>query len=226
MNEGWACFWHYTLIQALYDEKLVTDAFMLEILQNHTNVISQPAFDSPYFNGINPYTLGYHMMQDIKRICENPTEEDKQWFPDLANTDWLISLDYAMRNFKDESFIAQYLSPHLIRELKLFQIIDDEKLAELVIGAIHNTEGYQLIRESLSKQYNLSQADLDIQVFSVDIEGDRTLTLHYIQQNNIPLGSTTDDVLKHIHSLWKFPVILKAIDAEGRINAEFCCPPK
>ena len=226
MNEGWACFWHYTLIQALYDEKLVTDAFMLEILQNHTNVISQPAFDSPYFNGINPYTLGYHMMQDIKRICENPTEEDKQWFPDLAYTDWLISLDYAMRNFKDESFIAQYLSPHLIRELKLFQIIDDEKLAELVIGAIHNTEGYQLIRESLSKQYNLSQADLDIQVFSVDIEGDRTLTLHYIQQNNIPLGSTTDDVLKHIHSLWKFPVILKAIDAEGRINAEFCCPPK
>ena len=95
-----------------------------------------------------------------------------------------------------------------------------------MIGAIHNTEGYQMIRESLSKQYNLSQADLDIQVFSVDIEGDRTLTLHYIQQNNIPLGSTTDDVLKHIHSLWKFPVILKAIDAEGRINAEFCCPPK
>ena len=226
MNEGWACFWHYTLIQALYDEKLVTDAFMLEILQNHTNVISQPAFDSPYFNGINPYTLGYHMMQDIKRICEQPTEEDKQWFPDLANTDWLSSLDYAMRNFKDESFIAQYLSPHLIRELKLFQIIDDEKLAELVIGAIHNTEGYQLIRESLSKQYNLSQADLDIQVFSVDREGDRSLTLHYMQQNNIPLGSTTDDVLKHVHSLWKFPVILKAIDAQGRVSAEFCCPSK
>jgi stage V sporulation protein R len=226
MNEGWACFWHYTLMQALYDEKLVTDAFMLEILQNHTNVISQPAFDSPYFNGINPYTLGYHMMQDIKRICEHPTEEDKQWFPDLANTDWLSSLDYAMRNFKDESFIAQYLSPHLIRDLKLFQIIDDEKRAELVIGAIHNTEGYQLIRESLSKQYNLSQADLDIQVFSVDIEGDRSLTLHYMQQNNIPLGSTTDDVLKHVHSLWKFPVILKAIDEQGRVSAEFFCPPK
>ena len=226
MNEGWACFWHYTLIQALYDEKLVTDAFMLEILQNHTNVISQPGFDSPHYNGINPYTLGYHMMQDIKRICEHPTEEDTLWFPELANSDWLSSLDYAMRNFKDESFIAQYLSPHLIRELKLFQLVDDEKLAELVVGAIHNKEGYQLIREALSKQYNLSQTDLDIQVFSVDREGDRSLTLHYIQQNNIPLGKTTDDVLKHIHSLWKFPVVLKTIDSEGNICAEYCCPSK
>ena len=49
------------------------------------------SFYSPYFNGINPYTLGYHMMQDIKRICENPTEEDKKWFPYLANTDWLTA---------------------------------------------------------------------------------------------------------------------------------------
>nr|NKB47655.1 SpoVR family protein [Legionellales bacterium] len=47
MNEGWATFWHYTLINALYDEKLVTDEFMLEILQNHTAVIEQPGFDDP-----------------------------------------------------------------------------------------------------------------------------------------------------------------------------------
>ena len=225
MNEGWACFWHYTLLHALYDEGLVNDAFMLEILQSHTNVIMQPAYNSPYFNGINPYTLGYHMMQDIKRICEHPTDEDKHWFPELANTDWLTSLDYAMRNFKDESFIAQYLSPHIIRELKLFHIVDDDRHPELVVGAIHNEQGYQLIRESLSKQYNLSNVDLDIQIFSVDLEGDRSLTLHYTQQNRVPLGSATQDVLKHLHSLWKFPVILKAVDISGQVTAEYQCPP-
>lgn len=223
MNEGWACFWHYTLLHELYEEKLVTDAFMLEILQTHTNVIMQPAFDSPYFNGINPYTLGYHMMQDIKRICEAPTEEDKRWFPDLANTDWLTSLDYAMRNFKDESFIAQYLSPHVIRKLKLFHMVDDDKYPDLVVGAIHNEQGYQIIRETLSKQYNLSHIDLDIQVFSVDMEGDRALTLHYTQQNRVPLGNTTQEVLKHVHRLWKFPVVLKAIDTHGQVTAEYVC---
>lgn len=226
MNEGWACFWHYTLLHAMYEEKLVTDEFMLEILQNHTNVIMQPAYNSPYFNGINPYTLGYHMMQDIRRICEHPTEEDERFFPELVNTDWLTSLDYAMRNFKDESFIAQYLSPHIIRELKLFHIIDDDQHPEMLVGAIHDDQGYQLIREILSKQYNLSHSDLDIQVVSVDVEGDRALTLHYKQQNRVPLGKSTADVLKHLHSLWKFPVILKAIDAKGEISAEYHCPPK
>lgn len=225
MNEGWACFWHYTLLHAMYDEKLVTDEFMLEVLQNHTNVIMQPAYNSPYFNGINPYTLGYNMMQDIKRICEQPTEEDLRWFPHLANTDWLTSLDYAMRNFKDESFIAQYLSPHLIRELRLFHIVDDDKNHELIVNAIHNEQGYQQIREALSKQYSLSHLDLDIQVLSVDLEGDRSLTLQYIQQNRVPLGKTSDEVLKHLHSLWKFPVVLKVLDPKGQVTAEFQCPP-
>ncbi len=224
MNEGWACFWHYTLLHALYDEHLVTDEFMLEVLQNHSNVIMQPAFNSPYFNGINPYTLGYHMMQDIKRICTHPTEEDKNWFPQLANTDWITSLDYAMRNFKDESFIAQYLSPHIIRELKLFHVIDDDRHPELLVGAIHNEQGYQLIRESLAKQYSLSQIDLDIQVYSVDMEGGRSLTLQYTQQNRIPLGPSTEEVLKHVYRLWKFPVILKAVDINGQTTAEFHCP--
>jgi len=225
MNEGWACFWHYTLLHTLYDEGKVTDEFMLEFLQSHTNVIMQQPYNSPYFNGINPYTLGYHMMQDIKRICEYPTDEDKRWFPHLANTDWLTSLDYAMRNFKDESFIAQYLSPKLIRDLKLFHIIDDDKQPELRIGAIHNEEGYQHIREALSKQYNLSALDMDIQIFSVDMEGDRSLTLHYTQQNRVPLGQSTPDVLKHLHHLWQFPIILKAIDMNGEVTAEYHCPP-
>ncbi|WP_419419621.1 SpoVR family protein [Legionella sp. D16C41] len=225
MNEGWACFWHYTLINSLYDEGLIADEFMLEILQNHTNVIRQPSFNSPYYSGINPYTLGYHMMQDIKRICQNPTKEDKRWFPYLANTDWLTSLDTAMRNFKDESFIAQYLSPHLIRELKLFHVIDNDQSADIVVNAIHDELGYQAIREALSRQYNLGYLEPDIQIYSVDTEGDRSLSLHHIQQNNIPLAPTTQEVLKHLYTLWKFPIKLQSVDADGQITAEYHCPP-
>ncbi len=227
MNEGWACFWHYTLMHALYDEKLVTDEFMLEVLQTHTNVIMQPAYNSPYYEQINPYTLGYHMMQDIRRICENPTEEDKHWFPQLANTNWVTSLDTAMRYYKDESFMAQYLSPKIIRELKLFQIIDDDQQSEYLIGAIHNEAGYQKIRETLSTQYNLGNQEPDIQVFSVDLEGDRALTIQYTQQNRIPLGKTTQEVLKNLYYLWKFPVILKIVDSNsGEVFAEYRCPDK
>ncbi|OGV48350.1 MAG: SpoVR family protein [Legionellales bacterium RIFCSPHIGHO2_12_FULL_42_9] len=224
MNEGWACFWHYTILHALYDEGLVTDEFMLEILQIHTNVILQPAYDSKEYTGINPYTLGYNMMQDIRRICENPSAEDLQWFPYLAHTDWYSSLDKAMRDFKDESFIAQYLSPKLIRELKFFQVIDDDQKEELIIGAIHDDMGYQIIRDSLARQYNLGHLEPDIQVCTVELDGDRTLVLHYTQHNRIPLSKHTRDILKHLHILWQFPIKLCVMDVHGSINMEYSFP--
>lgn len=224
MNEGWACFWHYTLLHALYDEGLVTDEFMMEVLQNHTNVIYQPEYNSPYFSGINPYTLGYNMMQDIKRICENPTEEDKMWFKDLANTNWQTQLDHAMRYYKDESFISQYLSPHLVRQLKLFLMHDDDQQPHLEIKAIHDDDGYRTIRDSLSKQYNLSFNEPNIQVFNVNLESDRTLILHYYQHHRVPLSSQAHEVLKHLYTLWKFPIKLIAINEEGHPTTEYNCP--
>lgn len=224
MNEGWACFWHYTLLNALYDEGLITDEFMLEIIQNHTNVIQQLPFNHPHFSGINPYTLGFSMMQDIKRICQNPTEEDKQWFPLLANTDWLSSMDLAMRNYKDESFIDQYLSPKVIRDLKLFHIVDDDKQPFLMVNDIHDEIGYRHIRKALSGQYNLSYLEPDIQVLSVAVEGNRALTLQHRQHQKRPLGQNTNEVLKHLYTLWQFPVILETVDEENQVIARFHCP--
>jgi spore cortex formation protein SpoVR/YcgB (stage V sporulation) len=83
MNEGWATFWHYTLLNTLYDQGRLTDGFMMEFLHSHSNVVFQPPITKPYYNGINPYALGFSMMSDIRRICENPTE-DREWFPDIA----------------------------------------------------------------------------------------------------------------------------------------------
>jgi len=138
MNEGWATFWHYTLLNALYDEGKVTDSFMMEFLTSHTGVIYQPSYDHPYYRGINPYALGYAMYTDLRRICEHPTDEDREWFRDFAGAPWLEVLDHAMRNFKDESFILQFLSPKVMRDLRLFGVVDDDEESELEIAAIHD----------------------------------------------------------------------------------------
>jgi len=79
---------------------------MLEFLKTHTNVVTQPTFDSGAYGGLNPYALGFAMFADLRRICESPDAEDREWFPDFAGSDWQRTLDFAMRNFKDESFIA------------------------------------------------------------------------------------------------------------------------
>ncbi len=223
MNEGWATFWHYRLMHDLYDEGLVTEGAILEFLQSHSGVIYQPDFDSPYYSGINPYTLGYAMFTDIRRICEDPTEEDKRFFPDIAGADWLETVHHAMENFKDESFILQFLSPKVIRNLKLFSILDDDRDEEICVTAIHDDDGYRFVREQLADQYNLSKQEPNIQVWEVALRGDRSLTLRHTQHDRIPLEENdAKEVMKHTHRLWHFDVHLESIQDNKLIETYHC----
>jgi stage V sporulation protein R len=215
MNEGWATFWHYTILNQLYDEGVVGEGFMMEFLKSHTNVIYQPPIDSPHYNGINPYALGFAMMSDIRRMCEHPTAEDRLWFPEIAGSDWRRTLDFAMRNFKDESFIVQYLSPKLIRDFHFFSVLDDDRDDKLNISAIHDEDGYRYVRQQLANQYNLGNREPNIQVWSVNTRDDRALTLRHTQFQRRPLNKDTGEVLKHVARLWGFDVRLETITPEG-----------
>ncbi|MBM2883503.1 SpoVR family protein [Chromobacterium phragmitis] len=222
MNEGWATFWHYTIMNRLYDKGMIADGAMLEFLQSHTNVVTQPPVTARWYSGINPYALGFSMYQDIKRICQEPTDEDRAWFPDLAGTDWRESLEFAMRNFKDESFISQYLSPKLIRDFRLFAIRDDDRDDKLEISCIHDEEGYREIRNRLADQYNLGSREPNIQVWSVNVRGDRSLTLRHTMHNRRPLEEqSAQEVLKHVCRLWGFDVRLESVDGNGEVKQLF-----
>lgn len=218
MNEGWACFWHYTLLNHLYDEGLLGDGFMMEFLQAHTNVVYQPPYNSNFYSGLNPYALGFAMWRDLRRICETPTAEDREWFPDIAGSDWRATFDFAMRNFKDESFVAQYLSPKVMRDFRLFAILDDDSRNKLKVEAIHDEQGYRVLRRMLSDQYNLGSREPNIQVWNVDLQGDRSLTLRHFQYQRRPLGDSRDEMLRHVATLWGFPVRLEEQDELGQVK--------
>jgi stage V sporulation protein R len=218
MNEGWATFWHHRILNTMYDDGHLTDGMMIEWLKSHTNVVYQPPVGHKHYSGINPYALGFAMYTDIKRICEDPTDEDRLWFPGMAGRDWLETIDHAMRNFKDESFIGQYLSPRLMREFRLFAIVDDEAESELEVSAIHDESGYRAVREALSHQYDLGSREPNIQVWSVNLRGDRSLTLRHTQHNNRPLHDSAQEVLKHVARLWGFGVQLDSVDNSGAVT--------
>lgn len=218
MNEGWACFWHYTLLNTLYDQGGLSDGFMLEFLQSHTNVVYQPPYSSKYYSGINPYALGFAMWQDIRRICEKPTDEDREWFPEIAGSDWRETFDFAMQNFKDESFVAQFLSPRLMREFRFFSVRDDDAVSKLQIDAIHDDPGYRKLRRQLSEQYDLGSREPNIQVWNVDLRGDRSLTLRHFAHQRHTLGDGFDTVLGHVADLWGFGVRIESVAADGTVT--------
>ncbi|HUS24100.1 MAG TPA: SpoVR family protein [Candidatus Binatia bacterium] len=217
MNEGWATFWHYTLLNRLFDKGLVDDGFMIEWLASHTNVVTQRGFDQQGYGGINPYALGFSMMSDIRRICEHPTDEDRAWFPDIAGGDWRKVLDFAMRNYKDESFIGQFLSPKLMREFHFFAIADHAAENDLVVDSIHNDQGYRRLRRLLAQQYNRDLQQPDIQVTRYERHGDRSLTLRHLQHRGRPLDEVSAEVLKHVARLWGFGVRLETVDPQGAV---------
>jgi stage V sporulation protein R len=224
MNEGWATFWHHRLLNQMYDDGWLTDGVMIEWLKSHTNVIYQPRAGERGYSGINPYALGFAMYTDIKRICETPTEEDRAWLPDIAGADWLPTLDAAMRNYKDESFVGQFLSPKLMRDFRLFAILDDEKQSELEVSAIHDEAGYRAVREALSRQYDLGSREPNIQVWNVNSRGDRSLTLRHFQHNDRPLDDSAQEVLRHVARLWGFGVHLESVNSRGDVTRRWNVP--
>ena len=229
MNEGCATFVHYEIMRRLYDKGLVSEGSMLEFLHSHSSVIFQPDFDDPRYGGVNPYALGFAMMSDIARICENPSAEDREWFPAIAGSgDSYGTLRHAWENYRDESFVLQYLSPEIIRRFRLFHVADDSSKPALRVAAIHDDYGYRRVRSALSRQYDFSRREPDIQVVDVDLAGDRCLVLaHYVHDGVLLEEKSCRAVLRHSASLWGYSVRLLEIDAatEKTLKTYEVAPP-
>jgi len=122
-----------------------------------------------------------------------------------------------MANFKDDSLIEQYLSPKVIRDLRLFILQDGEDdRRHYHVGAIHNEDGYLKLRQALAAQYRLEYHTPSIVVARAGDDTERALLLqHRVEHGRLLETDTTDAVLKFVKELWKFDVVLEEVDSEG-----------
>lgn len=229
MNEGTATYVHYRIMTRLLEKGLISDGNFLEFLQSHTNVVFQPDFDDPRFSGFNPYALGFAMMQDIERIVVDPDDEDREWFPDIAGRgDAMGVLRDIWANYRDESFVSQFLSPRLMRHMRMFHLHDDPaESAGIRVGAIHNEQGYRRIRRELSRKYDVGFTDANIEVIDVDLAGDRRLLLRHTVVNGALLNEIdAKRVLQHLANLWSYDVSLSEVDSSGTVLKEHAASPQ
>jgi stage V sporulation protein R len=80
------------------------------------------------------------------------------------------------------------------------------------------------VREALSRQYDLGSREPNIQVWSVNLRGDRSLTLRHTQHNDRPLADGAQEVLKHVARLWGFGVQLDSVDSGGTVTKHWSVP--
>lgn len=209
MNEGWASFVHYYIMNRLWEKGLIDDGSQLEFLHSHSSVLYQRMHNHKHYSGFNPYALGFDMFTDIRRICENPTEEDKEYFPHMAGEPWLdVCLD-AVANYRDESFVTQFLSPALTRKWRLFEVTNNQKADHYLISGIQNKTYYDNIRNSLSKQYSIQSWLPDIQIVNANLDTTRTLQLRYKSIDGAQLTDTKEQVMEHMEKLWGYLVTME-----------------
>lgn len=210
MNEGFATFMHYHLMSDLWEGGYISSGAYLRFIDYHTMVVNQQDM-SPH---LNPYVLGFKMFMDIKRICENPTEEDVQWFPFIANTDWLTTIKNIVESYKDSSFIEQFLSPRLIRELKLVHLSSKAEEGFYTVSNTHAKEDVKDIREAVSSHYDLMYFRPRLEISHVNWTTDRRLFLSSYGKDRYLLSLEESQKALHLlkEYLWGFEIELRHDD--------------
>ncbi len=239
MNEGCATYVHYRIMTRLHQKGLISDGNFLEFLKSHSNVILQPDFDDcQRYSGWNPYALGFAMMRDIEGIVTGLDEagdprtreqldEDREWFPDIAGKgDAMAVLRHVWANYRDESFIAQFLSPRLIRRFRIMHLHDDPKETRgILVKAIQDERGYRNVRREFARLHDHSLTSPQIEVTDVDLEGDRRLIVDYRVQSGAFLEETTRlSCMQHLADLWGYDVQGRELITENEMRTKLSNP--
>jgi spore cortex formation protein SpoVR/YcgB (stage V sporulation) len=222
-NEGCATFCHYEILTRLHEQGRLSDGALLEFLHSHSNVITQPDFRDRRFSGWNPYAIGFAIMSDIKRVCLEPDDEDRAWYPAFAgNNDPWGTLRDVWANYRDEGLIRQFMGPKVMRAFKMIHLADRTSENAYRVDDIHDEVGYRRIASLLADQYDPSHGSPLIEVADVDLFGSRKLLTAYEVRRGIRLDrKATQKTLRHLQTLWGYDVCLQERDAEtGKLLAE------
>ncbi|NJD02333.1 MAG: SpoVR family protein [Ruminiclostridium sp.] len=178
MNEGWASFWHYTILNRLG----LPQNLHMEFLKRHNQVIR------PYEGQLNPYYIGFKIFEELK---EKYREEPRKIF-DVRELD------------RDESFIRRYLSFELCNEMNLFEYVKTED--EYIISEIADEEGWRKVRDAIASSAGLGGIPV-IKVIEM-VQKDNTLILeHQYDGRELELDYAYETV-KHLVDLWEGKVMV------------------
>lgn len=126
MNEGWASFWHYRLMNKLE----LPQKYHIPFLKSHNQVIR------PHVGGLNPYHLGFEIFKKI---------EERHGIDECF---------IARETAHDISFLRQYLKEEDAFDLGLFSFSrqkDDYKIDE-----ISDEDGWKEVKNTLINNVGMS----------------------------------------------------------------------
>jgi stage V sporulation protein R len=203
MNEGWASYWHYKIINAL---NLSSDLH-LEFIVRHNQVLR------PSPGGINPYHLGFILWHEIEKNTNIKAgikyDKDGNLPPDISpeETPGRKMIFQIRESDRDSSFLRRFLNQKLIEELELFQ--HERRGKDRVITKVASEESWEEIKENLIRNVGANSIPV-IKIEDADFGRERTLYLKHYHDGRDLLLEYCEQTLRHIKALWERDVVLES----------------
>lgn len=180
MNEGWASFWHYRILNQLD----LPQPLYLEFIIRHNQVLR------PHEGGINPYHLGFAIFTDLEK--RHPQE------PDFV---------FKVREQeRDTSFIRRYLTGELCEQLNLFAY-HKKGPRDYIITEVADEDGWKQIRDTLAGQVGMGMIP-NVRVMEVQ-KAERVLILEHEWEGKELQIKYAHETLHYIARLWGGKVRLR-----------------
>lgn len=207
MNEGWASYWHYKILNSLN----INQGLHLEFMVKHHQVLR------PTPGGLNPYHLGFVIWHDIERRW-NAGETGREFTEDSPRNDSAEvdendspgrkKIFEVRESDRDASFLRRFLTVDIMRELELFQ--HEKRGKERVVTKVSDEENWEQVKDTLIKNVGTGSIPV-IKIEDADFGKNRTLYLkHYHEGRDLQL-EYAEQTLRHIHALWEREVVLESI---------------
>ncbi|MBI5511187.1 MAG: SpoVR family protein [Deltaproteobacteria bacterium] len=200
MNEGWASFWHTTIMT----QKALEPSELIDYADRHAGTMGvQPGT-------INPYKLGLELFRDIEdrwnkgrfgkewQECDSLARR-KSW--DTREGQGRKKIFEVRRHYNDVTFIDEFLTIDFVRDHKLFTYGFNEKTNN---WEITDREFKAVKNKLLFSLTNFGQPV--IQVVDGNFENRGELLLKHVYEGTPLRQDWMRDTLKSLHAMWTRPV--------------------
>ncbi len=195
--------WHSRIMRKLGDRGVISDSETIEFATLHSGVLS------PSRTSLNPYYLGFKMLEDVERRWDNPTTEEQERLgrkPGMGH-----QKIFEVRELEnDVSFLRNYLTKDLIKDLDLY--LYKKEGDEWVIVE----KDWRKVRDGIvASMTNFGYPYLVVE--NGDYKGNRELYIKHLFEGQELDLVYAEKTLQHVHMLWGRPVHLETLYEGKRI---------
>ncbi len=195
MNEGWASYWHKKIL----DNLDLPQDMQMEFMVRHNQVLR------PIPRSLNPYHLGFKIIEDIVQRWDEPSDEDRETF-DRKGSEGMDKIFQVRETDRDESFIRQYLTKELMDELDLYQ--HEDIGGDRVVTKVASDDHWEELKETIIANTGLNSMPV-IKIHDADFDGyGKLLLVHEFDERELDRDYARH-TLQYIRNIWQKTVILE-----------------